>query len=205
MRICTPRLHWLHLWNHSSSSISAMPQKWKASAAHIANLQVARDTLSGKQQKSTPVDSDFSEEKTSDDEIVWFNHFSKTTTWYYRWTMMALGSFVSQNEQKTRILWHAVGTCCYYLTFRGKLIKIKLYDKHKTSHECQEQCYKEFLLTKILDLPSAPEISMLGDAPHHPTSPPIFLCHLCIFLLIVASPRRSALAAPIPESDDHVM
>jgi len=45
---------------------------------------------------------------------------------------------------------------------------------------------------------------MLGDAPHRPTSPPIFLCHLCIFLLIVASPRRSALAAPIPESDDHV-
>jgi len=26
----------------------------------------------------------------------------------------------------------------------------------------------------------------------------------CIFLLIVASPRRSALTAPIPESDDHV-
>jgi len=41
-------------------------------------------------------------------------------------------------------------------------------------------------------------------APHHPTSPLIFLRHLCIFLLIVASPRRSALAAPIPESDDHV-
>ena len=46
---------------------------------------------------------------------------------------------------------------------------------------------------------------LLGDAPHRLTSPPIFLRHLCIFLLIVASPRRSALAAPIPESDDHVM
>ena len=46
---------------------------------------------------------------------------------------------------------------------------------------------------------------MLGDAPHRPMSPPIFLRHLCIFLLIVASPRQSALAAPIPESDDHVM
>jgi len=45
---------------------------------------------------------------------------------------------------------------------------------------------------------------MFGDAPLRPTSPPIFLCHLCIFLLIVASPRRSALAAPIPESNDHV-
>jgi len=45
---------------------------------------------------------------------------------------------------------------------------------------------------------------LLGDAPHCPTSPLIFLCHLCIFLLIVASPRRSALAAPIPESNDHV-
>jgi len=45
---------------------------------------------------------------------------------------------------------------------------------------------------------------LLGDTPHRPMSPMIFLCHLCIFLLIVASPRRSTLAAPIPESDDHV-
>jgi len=45
---------------------------------------------------------------------------------------------------------------------------------------------------------------LLGDAPRPPMFPPIFLRHLCIFLLIVASPRRSALAAPIPESDDHV-
>ena len=40
-----------------------MPQKRKTSAARVANLQVARDTLSGKQRKSTPVDSDFSDEK----------------------------------------------------------------------------------------------------------------------------------------------
>jgi len=46
---------------------------------------------------------------------------------------------------------------------------------------------------------------LLGDAPHRPMSPLIFLRHLCIFLLIVASSRRSALTAPIPESDDHVM
>ena len=46
---------------------------------------------------------------------------------------------------------------------------------------------------------------MLGDTPLRPTFPPIFLCHLCIFLLIIASPRWSALAAPIPESNDHVM
>jgi len=45
---------------------------------------------------------------------------------------------------------------------------------------------------------------MLGDAPLHPMFPPIFLCHLCIFLLIVASPRQSALAALIPESDGHM-
>jgi len=45
---------------------------------------------------------------------------------------------------------------------------------------------------------------LLGDAPHRPMSPPIFLRRLCMFLLIVASPRRSALAAPILESDDHV-
>ena len=46
--------------------------------------------------------------------------------------------------------------------------------------------------------------SLLGDSPLHPTSPLIFLRHLCIFLLIIASPRRSALMAPIPESNDHV-
>jgi len=46
---------------------------------------------------------------------------------------------------------------------------------------------------------------MLGDASLCPMFPSIFLCHLSIFLLIVTSPRRSALTAPIPESDDHVM
>jgi len=46
--------------------------------------------------------------------------------------------------------------------------------------------------------------SVLGDTPLCPMFPPIFLHHLCIFLLIVASPRWSALASPIPESDDHV-
>jgi len=46
--------------------------------------------------------------------------------------------------------------------------------------------------------------ALLGDALLCPTFPLIFLCHLCIFLLIVTSPRRSALAAPLPESDGHV-
>jgi len=46
---------------------------------------------------------------------------------------------------------------------------------------------------------------MLGDTPFRPMFPPIFLRHLCIFLLIVASLRQSALVAPIPESDDHVV
>ena len=45
---------------------------------------------------------------------------------------------------------------------------------------------------------------LLGDAPLRPTFPPIFLRHLCIFLLIVASPRWSSLVAPIAESDGHV-
>jgi len=45
---------------------------------------------------------------------------------------------------------------------------------------------------------------LLGDALLRPTFPPIFLCHLCIFLLIATSPRWSALTAPVPESDDHV-
>ena len=43
--------------------------------------------------------------------------------------------------------------------------------------------------------------TVLGDAPHRPTSPLIFLHHLCIFLLIVASPRRSALVALTSEKD----
>ena len=45
---------------------------------------------------------------------------------------------------------------------------------------------------------------LLGDAPLCPTFPPIFLRHLCIFLLIITSPRQSALVALIPESDGHV-
>ena len=45
---------------------------------------------------------------------------------------------------------------------------------------------------------------VLGDTPLRPMFPPIFLRHLCIFLLIVASPRWSSLAAPIAESDGHV-
>jgi len=45
---------------------------------------------------------------------------------------------------------------------------------------------------------------LLGDALLHPMFPLIFLCHLCTFLLIVASPRWSALAAPIVESNGHV-
>jgi len=45
---------------------------------------------------------------------------------------------------------------------------------------------------------------LLGDAPLRPMFPPISLCHLCTFLLIVASPRWSSLAAPIAESDGHV-
>lgn len=37
---------------------------------------MTRDTLSGKRRKSTPVDSYFSEVKTSADEtVLWFNHF----------------------------------------------------------------------------------------------------------------------------------
>jgi len=46
---------------------------------------------------------------------------------------------------------------------------------------------------------------LLGDAPLHPMFPLIFLCHLCTSLLIVASPRQSALAALIAESNGHVM
>ena len=59
-----------------------MPQKRKASAAHVANLQVARDTLSGKWRKSTPIDSDFSDEKTLDDAIVWINCFKSLQNYY---------------------------------------------------------------------------------------------------------------------------
>jgi len=47
--------------------------------------------------------------------------------------------------------------------------------------------------------------ALKGGAALCPTFPPIFLHHLCTFLLIVASPRWSVLVAPIPESDGHVM
>ena len=47
--------------------------------------------------------------------------------------------------------------------------------------------------------------NLLGDAPLCLMFPPISLRHLCTFLLIVASPRWSSLAALITESDGHVM
>jgi len=45
---------------------------------------------------------------------------------------------------------------------------------------------------------------LLGDAPLHPTFPPIILCQLCTSLLIVANSRRSTLTAPIAGSNGHV-
>ena len=50
-----------------------MPKKQKAAAARAATLQVARETLSVKRRKSTPVDSDLSGEDDLDggtDEIA---------------------------------------------------------------------------------------------------------------------------------------
>ena len=56
-----------------------MPQKQKAFRARTDNLQAARETYSGKWQKSTLADSNLSdtgnEERTSDDEIVCFKSF----------------------------------------------------------------------------------------------------------------------------------
>ena len=66
----------------------------------------------------------------------------------------------------------------------------------------QQQCWGSNLIFIFKTI--CFKLCVLGDAPHRPTSPPIFLRHLCVFLLIVASPRRNALTAPIPESDDHV-
>ena len=54
-------------------SNSAMPKKLKARAARVANLQVARETLSTKRQKSTPADSDLSDSESDageSDKIV---------------------------------------------------------------------------------------------------------------------------------------
>ena len=82
-----------------------------------------------------------------------------------------------------------------------------------TSHLCQTYigALSEYFLHSdttnkptFLSLPLPTSTMLLGDAPCPPMFPPIFLRHLCIFLLIVASPRRSALVAPILESDDHV-
>jgi len=51
-----------------------MPQKRKASNVWVGNIQGARDPLSGKQQKSTPADSDkvseSNEKRKSSDEVV---------------------------------------------------------------------------------------------------------------------------------------
>jgi len=64
------------------------------------------------------------------------------------------------------------------------------------SKEMSDKAERPLTLTTIRGL--------LGDALLRPIFPLIFLRHLCIFLLIVTSPRRSALAAPIPESDGRM-
>jgi len=85
-----------------------------------------------------------------------------------------------------------------------------LRTSRSVNHELFDQFQQLWLLILIWKLCRKKGVNvfrslqLLGDAPHHPTSPPIFLRHLCIFLLIIASPRRNALVAPIPESDDHV-
>jgi len=61
-----------------------------------------------------------------------------------------------------------------------------------------------FLSVQCRDVTTLKGGWMLGDAPLPLMFPPIFLRHLCTFLLIIASPRQSVLAAPISESDGHV-
>jgi len=61
-----------------------------------------------------------------------------------------------------------------------------------------------FLSVQCWDVTALKGGWMLGDAPLRLTFPLIFLHHLCTFLLIVASPRQSALVAPIPESNGHM-
>jgi hypothetical protein len=54
-------------------SNSAMPKKRKARAVRVANLQVARETLSKKWRKSTPAGSDLSDSESDageSDKIV---------------------------------------------------------------------------------------------------------------------------------------
>ena len=104
------------------------------------------------------------------------------------------GFGVEHNSWKPWDNVHALGLVAdFYQRHPGAARHIRMVDFHSipfcsvSGHHCLEGGW------------------MLGDAPLHPTFPPIFLHHLCTFLLIVASPRQSALVAPIPESDDHVM
>ena len=77
------------------------------------------------------------------------------------------------------------------------------FNPHNASPECSRK-KSSHRKEKLRELFQEHEPVAVRDAPRPPMFPPIFLRHLCIFLLIVASPRRSALAAPIPESDHHV-
>ena len=59
---------------------------------------------------------------------------------------------------------------------------LKIWDEVGVLHKRKRQVFGDCLT--ILG------IMVLGDAPHRPTSPPIFLRHLCIFLLIVPSHQQ---------------
>ena len=90
-----------------------MPRKRKASRARIENLQVARETFSGKRRRSTTQSDsnllDGSEGRTwmSDDEIV---HLKRCRWCIWHWGLLP---FLDR------------------LTFRGKLLKIDHSDKHR--------------------------------------------------------------------------
>jgi len=129
----------------------------------------------------------------------------KSGWWRKSWTVeWSIRSFVTWSSGRVSVLNTAPGNLGImfmrqnlWRIFTGGTLVLLVTSVWSTS--------APFLSIQCRDVTALKGGWMLGDAPLRPMFPPIFLCHLCIFLLIIASPRQSALAALIPESDDHVM
>jgi len=118
----------------------------------------------------------------------------------------ATGAVLSQQSQEDNN-WHPVAFLSkslslveqnYKIHNKEMLAIVRALEEWRNFVEVAEHCCEIWMDHKNLQYFM---MAMLGDALLRPTFPPITLCHPCTSLLIVASSRRSALMAPMVESD----
>jgi len=121
-------------------------------------------------------------------------------SWIVRWST---GSFITWSNGKVLVLNTIPGNLGimfmhrnWWQIFTGGTLVLLVISMWSTS--------APFLSVQCRDITALKGGWMLGDTPLHPTFPLITLHQLCTSLLIIASSRQSALAAPIAESERRV-